>query len=106
MWSRSSRAAMPRTSRARSSASMAVCSPTFESSGTTPVMILRTSTASPFGRKDRMAIDVLGLAQQARGTKKLLSAQAGTALRADLEAIHKRHDQERAAIHQEHGRRP
>lgn len=53
-----------------------------------------------------MAIDVLGLAQQARVTKKLLYAQASAALRADLEAIHKRHDQERAAIHQEHRRRP
>ncbi|WP_265298574.1 hypothetical protein [Verminephrobacter eiseniae] len=69
-------------------------------------MILRTSAASPFGRKVRMAIDVLGLAQQVRVTKKLLYAQASAALRADLEAIHKRHDQERAAIHQEHRRRP
>src|SRR6218665_2202923 len=106
MWSRSSRAAMPRTSRARSSASMADCSPTFESSGTAPVMILRTSAASPFGRKGRMAIDVLGLAQQARVTKKLLYAQASAALRADLEAIHKRHDPARSAIFQAHPRLP
>ena len=41
-----------------------------------------------------------------RLTKKLLYAQASAALRADLEAIHKRHDQERAAIYNEHRRRP
>ncbi|CDM24645.1 IncP-type DNA relaxase TraI [Castellaniella defragrans 65Phen] len=41
-----------------------------------------------------------------RLTKKLLYAQASAALRADLDAIHKRHAQERAAIYQEHRRRP
>ena len=41
-----------------------------------------------------------------RLTKKLLYAQASAALRADLETIHKRHDQERAAIYNEHRRRP
>lgn len=41
-----------------------------------------------------------------RLTKKLLYAQASAALRADLDAIHKRHDQERAAIYNEHRRRP
>ncbi|WP_407830719.1 hypothetical protein [Verminephrobacter eiseniae] len=53
-----------------------------------------------------MAIDVLGLAQQVRVTRKLLYAQASAALRADLEAIHKRHDQARSAIYQAHRRRP
>lgn len=41
-----------------------------------------------------------------RLTKKLLYSQASAALRADLEAIHKRHDQERAAIYNEYRRRP
>ncbi len=41
-----------------------------------------------------------------RLTKKLLYAQASAALRADLEAINKRHDQERTAIYNEHRRRP
>ena len=41
-----------------------------------------------------------------RLTKKLLYAQASAALRADLDAIHKRHDQERAAIYNEYRRRP
>lgn len=40
-----------------------------------------------------------------RLTKRLLYCQANAALRADLEAIHKRHDQERAAIYQAHSRR-
>ena len=40
-----------------------------------------------------------------RLTKRLLYSQASAALRADLEAIHKRHDQERAAIYQAHSRR-
>ena len=40
-----------------------------------------------------------------RLTKRLLYSQASTALRADLKAIHKRHDQERAAIYQGHSRR-
>src|SRR5690606_37280170 len=40
-----------------------------------------------------------------RLTKKLLYAQVSAALRADLEAIHKRYDQERAAIYQTHSRR-
>src|SRR6218665_733798 len=104
MWSRSSRAAMPRTSRARSSASRAEGSPTFESSGTTPVMILRTSAASPCGRNVRIALDVLRLPQQVGVTRKLVYAQASAALRVDLEAIHKRHDQARSAIYQAHRR--
>ena len=40
-----------------------------------------------------------------RLTKRLLYSQASAALRADLEAIHKRHDQDRAAIYQAHSRR-
>jgi hypothetical protein len=40
-----------------------------------------------------------------RLTKRLLHSQASAALRADLEAIHKGHDQERAAIYQAHSRR-
>ncbi|WP_278455514.1 TraI/MobA(P) family conjugative relaxase [Sutterella wadsworthensis] len=40
-----------------------------------------------------------------RLTKRLLYCQASAALRADLEAIHKRYDQERAAIYQAHSRR-
>ena len=43
---------------------------------------------------------------QGRLTKKLLYAQARAALRGDLEAIHQRHDPERAAIYNEHRRRP
>lgn len=40
-----------------------------------------------------------------RLTKRLLYSQAGAALRAELEAIHKRHDQERTVIYQAHSRR-
>jgi hypothetical protein len=40
-----------------------------------------------------------------RLTKRLLYSQASAALRAELKAIHKRHDQERAAIDQGHSRR-
>ncbi|MCK9383710.1 MAG: relaxase/mobilization nuclease domain-containing protein [Nevskia sp.] len=40
-----------------------------------------------------------------RLTKRLLYSQASAALRADLEAVHKRYDQERAAIYQAHSRR-
>ncbi|WP_313296197.1 TraI/MobA(P) family conjugative relaxase, partial [Diaphorobacter sp.] len=38
--------------------------------------------------------------------KKMLYAQASAALRADLDAIHKRHAQERAAVYAEHRQRP
>ncbi|WP_029213048.1 TraI/MobA(P) family conjugative relaxase [Xanthomonas phaseoli] len=41
-----------------------------------------------------------------RLTKKLLHVQASVALRADLDAIYKRHAEDRAAIYQEHRRRP
>ena len=40
-----------------------------------------------------------------RLTKRLLYSQASAALRTDLEAIHKRYDQERTAIYQAHSRR-
>lgn len=40
-----------------------------------------------------------------RLTKRLLYGQASAALRADLAAIHERHDQERAAIYRMHSRR-
>lgn len=40
-----------------------------------------------------------------RLTKRLLYSQAGAALRAELEVIHKRHGQERQAIYQVHNRR-
>lgn len=42
---------------------------------------------------------------EGRLTKRLLYSQASAALRADLQAIHQRHDQERAAIYQAHSRR-
>lgn len=51
----------------------------------------------------RAAIKLVGTGRLA---KKLLYAQASAALRAELEAIHKRYDQERAGIYQEHRRRP
>lgn len=66
-------------------------------------------------RKDRAVENVKKVAATKRAaikhltdgrlTKRLLYSQASAALRADLEAIHKRHDQERAAIYQAHSRR-